>query len=263
MLNIHPSLLPAYPGLHTHRRALADGVTTHGCTVHFVTPDVDVGPIVAQAAVPRFPDDDDATLAARVLAAEHRLLPEVVGWYLRRTPRASTAGRVRIARHDRTPQWRARTAARRRRSSYDVRRSHRHRHAASSALAAPRRRARGARTRRVLRSRSRCRCSCTPCGRCGRWSSRRTPEETVLTATLTEMPPPPVPRAEPAPTRSSAAQASRSTPRASADHRGAGSRSSRGRRNAARRRRAAGIRGSRRCADAADRRCCECRGQYR
>ncbi|MCC7326939.1 MAG: phosphoribosylglycinamide formyltransferase [Burkholderiales bacterium] len=81
LLNIHPSLLPAYPGLHTHRRALADGVRLHGCTVHFVTPDVDVGPIVGQAAVPVHDGDDEATLAARVLAAEHVLLPAVVRWY--------------------------------------------------------------------------------------------------------------------------------------------------------------------------------------
>ena len=81
MLNVHPSLLPAYPGLHTHRRALADGVRLHGCTVHFVTPSVDVGPIVAQAAVPVRDGDDAATLAARVLAEEHKLLPAAVGWF--------------------------------------------------------------------------------------------------------------------------------------------------------------------------------------
>ncbi len=81
LLNIHPSLLPAYPGLHTHRRALADGVKVHGCTVHFVTATVDVGPIVAQAAVPVWQEDDEATLAARVLQAEHALLPAAVGWY--------------------------------------------------------------------------------------------------------------------------------------------------------------------------------------
>ncbi len=81
MLNIHPSLLPSYPGLHTHRRALADGVRVHGCTVHFVTPDVDVGPIVGQAVVPVHDHDDEDTLAARVLAAEHVLLPAVVRWY--------------------------------------------------------------------------------------------------------------------------------------------------------------------------------------
>ena len=81
MLNIHPSLLPAYPGTDTHRRALADGATRHGCTVHFVTPHVDGGPIVAQAEVPVQPGDDPATLAARVLEQEHRLLPEVVAWF--------------------------------------------------------------------------------------------------------------------------------------------------------------------------------------
>ena len=81
LINIHPSLLPAYPGLHTHRRALADGVKIHGCTVHFVTPTVDVGPIIAQSAVAVGQDDDEATLAARVLRAEHALLPAVVRWY--------------------------------------------------------------------------------------------------------------------------------------------------------------------------------------
>jgi len=78
MLNIHPSLLPAYPGLHTHRRALADGVRIHGCTVHFVTAALDHGPIVAQGAVPVRDGDDEASLAARVLAVEHRLLPAAV-----------------------------------------------------------------------------------------------------------------------------------------------------------------------------------------
>jgi phosphoribosylglycinamide formyltransferase-1 len=81
MLNIHPSLLPAYPGLHTHRAALADGVKVHGCTVHFVTPRVDHGPIVAQAAVAVRDDDDEASLAARVLAAEHRILVAAVRWF--------------------------------------------------------------------------------------------------------------------------------------------------------------------------------------
>ena len=79
MLNIHPSLLPAYAGTDTHARALADRVTRHGCTVHFVTPDVDGGPIVAQSEVPVLPGDDAESLAARVLDAEHRLLPQVVG----------------------------------------------------------------------------------------------------------------------------------------------------------------------------------------
>jgi phosphoribosylglycinamide formyltransferase-1 len=81
MINIHPSLLPLYPGLHTHRRALADGMRIHGCSVHYVTPDVDVGPIIAQGAVPVLPDDNETTLAARVLAIEHRLLPAAVAWH--------------------------------------------------------------------------------------------------------------------------------------------------------------------------------------
>jgi phosphoribosylglycinamide formyltransferase-1 len=81
MLNIHPSLLPAYPGTDTHRRALADRATRHGCTVHFVTADVDGGPVIAQAEVPVRDDDDPQSLAARVLEEEHRLLPRVVGWY--------------------------------------------------------------------------------------------------------------------------------------------------------------------------------------
>jgi len=81
MLNIHPSLLPAYPGTGTHGRALADRATRHGCTVHLVTPDVDGGPIVARSEVPVLSGDDPTTLAARVLDAEHRLLPQVVGWF--------------------------------------------------------------------------------------------------------------------------------------------------------------------------------------
>ncbi len=75
MINIHPSLLPAFPGLHTHRRVLAAGVKLSGCTVHFVRPETDTGPIVAQAAVPVLPGDDEERLAARVLMAEHRLYP--------------------------------------------------------------------------------------------------------------------------------------------------------------------------------------------
>jgi phosphoribosylglycinamide formyltransferase 1 len=75
LINIHPSLLPAFPGLDTHRRALEAGVRFSGCTVHFVRADLDAGPIIAQAAVPVLPDDSEDTLAARVLAAEHRLYP--------------------------------------------------------------------------------------------------------------------------------------------------------------------------------------------
>ena len=79
MINIHPSLLPAYRGLHTHQRVLADGVAEHGCTVHFVEPELDAGPIIAQARVPVAPGDDVETLAARVLAEEHRIYPEALG----------------------------------------------------------------------------------------------------------------------------------------------------------------------------------------
>jgi phosphoribosylglycinamide formyltransferase-1 len=75
LINIHPALLPAFPGLDTHKRALAAGVRFHGATVHFVRHETDSGPIVAQAAVPVQPDDDDSALAARVLQAEHRLYP--------------------------------------------------------------------------------------------------------------------------------------------------------------------------------------------
>jgi len=82
MLNIHPSLLPAFPGLDTHRRALEAGVRVHGATVHFVGAEVDAGPIVAQAAVPVRDDDSGETLAARVLEAEHRLYPMAVRWFV-------------------------------------------------------------------------------------------------------------------------------------------------------------------------------------
>jgi phosphoribosylglycinamide formyltransferase 1 len=82
LLNIHPSLLPAYPGLETHARALAAGVKLHGCSVHFVTAELDHGPIVIQAAVPVLPHDDEATLAARVLAQEHRIYPQAARWFI-------------------------------------------------------------------------------------------------------------------------------------------------------------------------------------
>jgi len=81
LINIHPSLLPAFPGLHTHRRALAEGVRIHGCTVHFVTSDLDHGPVIVQAAVPVLDDDDEATLAARVLVQEHQVYPLAVRWF--------------------------------------------------------------------------------------------------------------------------------------------------------------------------------------
>ena len=82
LINIHPSLLPAYPGLHTHRRALEDGVRVHGCTVHFVTPTLDHGPIVIQAAVPVLDGDDEDSLAARVLVQEHQIYPLAVRWFV-------------------------------------------------------------------------------------------------------------------------------------------------------------------------------------
>lgn len=81
LLNIHPSLLPSFPGLKTHERALAEGVKVHGCTVHFVTAKLDHGPIVIQAAVPVLADDTAATLAARVLTQEHRIYPQAVRWF--------------------------------------------------------------------------------------------------------------------------------------------------------------------------------------
>ena len=82
LINIHPSLLPAFPGLSTHRRALEAGVRLHGCTVHFVTPALDHGPIIAQAAVPVLDGDDAASLAARVLEQEHRLYRQAVRWFV-------------------------------------------------------------------------------------------------------------------------------------------------------------------------------------
>ena len=88
MLNIHPSLLPDFQGLHTHRRALEAGVSEHGASVHFVTDELDGGPVIAQVRVPVLDGDDEASLAARVLAREHQLLPEVVRWYAQ--------GRVRL-----------------------------------------------------------------------------------------------------------------------------------------------------------------------
>jgi len=96
MLNIHPSLLPAFPGLHTHRRALVAGVRVHGCTVHFVTPDLDHGPIVVQAAVPVLPNDTEEALAARVLAHEHLIYPQAIRWFCEDRLRLTTAGKVEV-----------------------------------------------------------------------------------------------------------------------------------------------------------------------
>ncbi len=86
MLNVHPSLLPAFPGLHTHARALEAGVALHGCTVHLVTEAMDEGPILAQAAVPVLPGDTETTLAARVLAQEHRLYPAALAAFAAGAP---------------------------------------------------------------------------------------------------------------------------------------------------------------------------------
>ncbi len=80
IVNIHPSLLPAFTGLNTHQRALDAGVKIHGTTVHFVTPALDHGPIIIQAAVPVLPGDSEATLAARVLRQEHRIYPQALAW---------------------------------------------------------------------------------------------------------------------------------------------------------------------------------------
>lgn len=88
MLNVHPSLLPKHRGLHTHRRALEAGDPVHGCSVHFVTQELDGGPVIAQAEVPVLPGDDEAMLRSRVQGREHRLYPEVIGWY--------AAGRLRL-----------------------------------------------------------------------------------------------------------------------------------------------------------------------
>jgi phosphoribosylglycinamide formyltransferase-1 len=82
LINIHPSLLPSFPGLHTHARALQAGVKLHGATVHFVTAELDCGPIIIQAAVPVCDEDDEASLSARVLAQEHRIYPQAISWFV-------------------------------------------------------------------------------------------------------------------------------------------------------------------------------------
>lgn len=88
LINIHPALLPSYKGLHTHERALADGVKIHGCTVHYVVPEMDSGPIIIQAAVPVLDNDTAESLGARVLAQEHRIYPQALAW--------AAGGKVRI-----------------------------------------------------------------------------------------------------------------------------------------------------------------------
>ncbi len=96
LMNIHPSLLPSFPGLHTHQRALDEGVRIHGCTVHFVTPALDHGPVVIQAAVPVLDGDSEESLAARILVQEHRIYPQAVRWFAEGRLRLED-GRVRIA----------------------------------------------------------------------------------------------------------------------------------------------------------------------
>lgn len=97
MINIHPSLLPSFPGLHTHRQALAAGVRVHGCTVHFVTPQLDHGPVIIQAAVPVLTGDDESALAARVLTEEHRIYPQAVRWLCEDRVTLAADGTVRIS----------------------------------------------------------------------------------------------------------------------------------------------------------------------
>lgn len=94
MLNIHPSLLPRYQGLHTHARALAAGDTEHGASVHFVTEILDSGPLVIQVRVPILPGDDNKTLAARVLNQEHRIYPQAVRWFAEGQLRLASNGVV-------------------------------------------------------------------------------------------------------------------------------------------------------------------------
>ncbi len=92
LINVHPALLPAFPGLDTHEKALQEGVRIHGCTVHFVTPTVDHGPIISQAAVPVLPDDTPDTLAARVREQEHLIYPEAIRWF--------AEGRLRLEQNE-------------------------------------------------------------------------------------------------------------------------------------------------------------------
>lgn len=96
LLNIHPSLLPSFPGLHTHQRALEAGVRVAGTTVHFVTPTLDCGPIVIQAVVPVLDGDDEAALAARVLVQEHRIYPQAVRWFVEDRLSLTADGKVRV-----------------------------------------------------------------------------------------------------------------------------------------------------------------------
>ena len=112
LINIHPSLLPAYPGLDTHKRVLQDGDRQHGCSVHYVTLDVDAGPVIRQFAVPVLAGDDEARLAQRVLGAEHQLYPEAVGMI--------AAGRVQLKNDQVLIDGQAVTSAERRREWHET-----------------------------------------------------------------------------------------------------------------------------------------------
>jgi len=94
ILNVHPSLLPDFPGLHTHRRAIEAGRKEHGASIHFVTEETDGGPVVLQARVPVYADDTADSLAARVLEQEHRIFPLAIKWYAERRLALDTRGRV-------------------------------------------------------------------------------------------------------------------------------------------------------------------------
>lgn len=94
LINIHPSLLPAYPGLHTHQRAIDDGVKLHGCTVHFVTAELDHGPIIAQGAIPVLCGDTPESLAHRLLKVEHRIYPSAVRWLVEGSVWLNPEGKV-------------------------------------------------------------------------------------------------------------------------------------------------------------------------
>lgn len=96
LINIHPSLLPAFPGLHTHQQALAQGVQWHGCTVHFVTPVLDHGPVIAQGAVPVYAADTPDDLAQRLLAVEHHVYARVVDWLARGLVRLDAMQQVHV-----------------------------------------------------------------------------------------------------------------------------------------------------------------------
>lgn len=102
MINVHPSLLPAFTGLHTHRRAIEAGCKLAGATVHFVTPELDHGPIIAQATVPLLPGDDEQALSARVLVQEHRLYPLAVRWFVEERLKIEQGI---VTQLDGEPQW--------------------------------------------------------------------------------------------------------------------------------------------------------------